>query len=221
MPVLGQEDVVVTRAVIFGPHPPSWLPEDAPELEARRVICVPAGVEHAMRHGFTPEAVCGLPGDVPPAIRLQLQEQAVRFLRPYAADAGEALALGLNYAITTGVTDICVLGIVGPDLAGTLTHLFVLSRPEWGGARLQLIHGAERGYLLRHGETAILRGRLGDVVHFIPLSSTVSHLTTQGTDPLYRNEALEYAQTRTARLTVQAARVWIASGRLLVLHHRA
>lgn len=209
------------RAAVFGPFPPRWLPQDEAMLSACRVVCLPAAAEHVLAHGLFPEAVCGPGTQLRADDRRRLEARGVRFLPARGTEPWELLALGINYAITTGATEIWVLGVVGPHLADTLPHLLVLARPEWGGARLHLVHGPERGYLLRHGEGATMEGQSGDLVTFLPLSPTVSHLTTQGTDPIYREEPLTFGEARGARLTGKVAQAWIAAGRLLVLHQRA
>ncbi len=208
------------QAVLFGPRIPLWTSADWEDLRARRVLSVPAAVPYLLAHHLIPEAICGPPTACTPSVRRQLRAWRVRFLPGSAATPWEALALGLNYAITTGVRDIWLLGIGGNSLADTLAHISLLARPEWGGAHLTIIHGQEKGHLLRHGETAILHGQPGDQVLLVPLSPSVTEVTSQGLAPEHHGQELTFGEPALAHLTAHVGRVWIRAGRLLVAHTR-
>lgn len=184
----------------------------------RRLICTAAGVPSALEQGCFPEAVVGDIAGLAPSLRKRLHEGNARVLTSPEPYPEEALELALNYAITTGARDILLLGLVRETLAESLSHLLLLARAEWGAAHLTFVHGRETGYILRHGETAVISGTVGDPILLLPLSSSATEITTQGTDPWLRRVTLELGRASHLTLVESPARVWLGAGRLLVLH---
>ncbi len=216
----GQGPPVPYQAALFGPALPRWLSQDWPQLQVRRVIGVPEVISYLLTNELAPEAVCGPPTACEPAVRARLRALGVRFLSGVSMAPWEALSQGLNYAITTGARDIWILGIGEEGLAQTVAYLSLLARPEWGAARLTVVHGCERGYILRHGEAAHIQGHLGETVMLVPLSPTVTEVTTRGLDPSYQGHTLQFGQPLQVQLVATTAQVWIRAGCLLVSHTR-
>ncbi len=184
----------------------------------RRLICTAATVPYALAHDLTPDAVIGPLTALEAHHRQRLHQAQARVLTPPDTTPQTALELALNYAITTGARDILLMGLVGERLADSLGNLLLLARAEWGAARLTFIHGDETGYLLRHGEAAVINGQTNDLVALLPLSPTATEITTQGLAPALRNISLELGRTEHLRLVESPARVWLGAGRLLVIH---
>ncbi len=216
---MDEKDILPWQAVILVGDPRTPRPLDA-YLEGRRLICTAQGTRYALAHDLVPEAVVGLPTLFDEATRERLHRGRVRMLTPADDFPETALEFALNYAITTGARDVLILGLIGESLAQSLSHLLVLARAEWGAARLTFVHGPETGYLLRHGETAVIHGSVGDPVTLLPLSPTATEITTQGLNPVQRGATLELGRVRHLTLMESPARVWLGAGRLLVLHRR-
>lgn len=210
------------RAAIFANGILNPRPGLKERVSERRVICADGGARHALALGLVPEVVIGDLDSFPADRRQDLEARGTRFIvLPRDKDQTD-LELALNYAITTGARDILLLGLVGGRLDQTLANLLLLTRPEWGAARLTIIDGPDTAYLLRHGETAVIHGQAGDTVSLIPLSATVVEVTTQGLRWPLRGAVLEFGSTLTIsnELVERTARVWIGAGRLLVVHRR-
>lgn len=186
----------------------------------RRLICASGTVPYALSHGRVPEVVIGSLASLDEEQRQRLHQARARVLTPPEATLQAELELALNYAITTGARDILLLGLVGECLAESLANLLLLARAEWGAARLTFVHGRETGYLLRHGETAVIEGRPGERVVLLPLSPAATEITTQGVSPALRNLSLGLGRVEHLRLVESPARVWLGAGRLLVIHSR-
>ncbi len=205
-------------ALVVGPQTPRVSPRNAPLWQGRRVIALAAVVTHVLALGLMPEVVVGRVSALPDEVRQQLQAAKVRVLTPAVEGPTAGLDFALNYAITTGARDVVCLGLVSPSMAETLANLLVLTHSGWGAARLTVIHGDEVGYLLRHGEAALLEGSAADRVTLIPLSPTVAEVTTQGLSPPQRYATLEFGHAVALTVEERPARVWIGAGRLLVVH---
>ncbi len=205
-------------AVIFGPYPAEMPPGVQAALRERRVICTWAGVAHALALDLLPEAVCGPPGALPVDTRARLHEAGTRFLPVPMEHAWHGLDVALNYAVTTGAQEIWVVGIADATLMGTVPYLFILARASWGGARLSVFHGSERGDFLRHGEGSAIAEPPGTPVVLVPLTPTVTGVTTQGLTPPLRGATLSLDEPMRVRVLTSPAHVWIDAGRLLVLY---
>ncbi len=205
-----------TRVVLF--VGPSHLPAQREMwVTGRRVLCTQQGLLPALAMGLLPEAVFTSSGELPLDVRSRLRDHKVRLITPVKEIPYADVEAALNYAITTGGTDILILGVWSDDPGKALAHVLLLAKPEWGGARVWFAHALHTGYLLRHGEGVSLERSLGTRIALLPLSPKVTDLTSQGTAPQLRYEELELGDIQHIYLTEDTGRVWIGAGRLLVL----
>ncbi len=214
---MSESEVLPWRCAVLI-SPPNLLRPIAEYLSDRWLVCTASLVPYLVEHGRIPEAVIGPLAALDETHRARVHAAGSRLLMPADGHMQTALELALNYAITIGARDILLLGLVVDSLAESLGNLLLLARAEWGGARLTFVHGQETGYLLRHGEAAVIESAAGDNVVLLPLSPKATEIVTQGLEPPMRNVHLELG--RIAHLTVvePPARVWLGAGRLLVLH---
>ncbi len=209
-------DMDTLRVVIFI-GPPRVSPSHEGELAGRRVLCTRQGLLPALERGEIPEAVFVFPEEIPPEIRSRLRDHRVKLITPLRETPHADVEAALNYTITTGGTDILLLGVWSDDPSEALAHILLLAKPEWGAARVWFIHGPHAGHLLRHGEGVSMQEEPGTRVALIPLSPKVTEVTTQGTSPLLRHVEMALGATQHIYLSHKEGRVWIGAGRLLVL----
>ena len=174
----------------------------------------------ARQVGQRPDIVLGHLAQIPTSVRLDWQQRGTRFVLLSSAYTYSELEFALNYAITTGVRDILLLGVVSRRLSESLSNLFLLARPEWGGARLMFLHGREWGYVLRHGESVTLHVAPHDRITLLPLSPAVTEITARGVTPVQRGTTLEFGTALTLTPVEQPVQIWIGAGRLLVIHEQ-
>jgi len=182
------------------------------------VLCADGGTLHALALGLHPDVVIGDLDSLPEAVRDRLEAAGTQFLRfPRDKDYTD-LELALQYALGQGAEDILLLGLLGGRLDQTLANVLLLARPEWDAARLWFAYGSERAYLLRGGESLTLRGRPGDIVSLIPLTPTVTGVTTQGLRWPLHNATLHFGHTLTVsnELVGEEAVVRVGEGRVVV-----
>ncbi len=200
--------------------------EDLPRAEVeilrqgRHLVCVAEAWQVARDYDWRPDIVLGQLSHLPENVRTDWQQQGTRFMPLSSAYPYSELEFALNYLITTGVRDILLLGLISTRLTTTLARLFLLARPEWGAARLSFVHGPERGYILRHGESVRLDVSPHDKVTLLPLTSTVTALTARGVSPALRGASLAFGTAMELTLEERPVQLWIGAGCLLVIHER-
>ncbi len=208
-----------THVVIFanGEFTPPPGVED--HLHGRRIICADGGTRHALALGLTPHVIIGDLDSVPGEMVETLAGRGTEILRfPRDKDQTD-LELALAYAIERGAEDILLLGLLGGRLDQTLANVFLLALPEWERARLWLADGPDTAYLLRSGDTLTLTGRRGDTVSLLPLTPTVTGVSTQGLRWPLQDATLHFGRTLTVsnELVGRAAEVRVGTGKMLVV----
>jgi thiamine pyrophosphokinase len=135
--------------------------------------------------------------------------------------------LALLAAVEAGAERITILGGLGGErIDHALANVALLQHPaldqrdarlyDEAGARLSLLVGPDRHGLPGARE---LSGRAGDLVSLIPLGESARDVTTEGLryplsgDKLVAGRARGISNVRTG----PTARVWVGSGRLLVI----
>ena len=208
-----------THALILaGPLSRSVIDHLEKLYAGRQLIVLADAWQVATQAGRRPDVVLGRLAQIPASVRVDWQQQGTRFVLLSSAYAYSELEFALNYAITTGVRDILLLGIVSQRLSESLANLFLLARPEWGAARIAFLHEQEWGYVLRHGESVTLHVAPHDRITLLPLSPTVTEIIARGATPLQRGTTLEFGTALTLTPVEQPVQVWIGAGRLLVIH---
>ena len=184
----------------------------------RRLGCLAAAWTVAQALEWRPDVVLGHLAEIPTSIRLDWQQRGTQFILLPSAYEYSELEFALNFTITTGARDILLLGLLSSRLAERLSRLFLLARPEWGAAKIAFVHGQERGYVLRHGESVSLQVTPQDRITLIPLSPTVTEITVRGAAPLLRGATLEFGTTQELVPVERPVQVWVGAGRLLLIH---
>lgn len=184
------------------------------------LVAADGGARHCAALGLSPAVVIGDFDSIEPEFRRRLEGSGALFVL-YPRDKDQTdLELALAYAIEQGSDDILLVGILGGRLDQTLANLMVLSRPEWKSSRLTVLEGPDRAYLLREGDAIQFEGQKRDVVSLIPLTPTVTVVSTQGLRWPLENDVLEFGSTRgvSNEMTGPSASVRIGGGQLLVVH---
>ncbi len=217
--VLGEVDVIHRERVVIFANGECHPARDVHRwLEGRWVLCADGGTLHALALGLHPDVVIGDLDSLPEDVRDRLDAEGTQFLQ-YPRDKDYTdLELALQSAMGRGAKDILLLGLLGGRLDQTLANVLLLARPEWDAARLWFAHGSERAHLLRGGESLTLHGHPGDIVSLIPLTPTVTGVTTQGLRWPLREATLYFGHTRTIsnELVGEEAAVKVAEGRIVV-----
>jgi thiamine pyrophosphokinase len=209
------------RAVIFanGTLPDKQAMQTTIE-SADLLIAADGGALHCLAMGLTPHVVVGDFDSLSPKQEALLRAGGAHFVaHPRMKDQTD-LELAIKYAIDTGADNINLLGLLGGRLDQTIANLLLISRQDWDPAKLTLTNGYDVAHLIRPGDKLAIHGITGDVVSLIPLSSTVSGITTNGLRWSLHKASLSLGSTLgvSNELCNQTANIQIEEGKLLVVH---
>jgi thiamine pyrophosphokinase len=157
-----------------------------------------------------------------PVLVDELETRGTRLVA-YPRDKDQTdLELALRYAIDQGAGEILLLGLLGGRLDQTLANLLLLALPDWGDVRLVTVAGPDTAYFLRAGETLSLAGGIGDIVSLIPLSGTISGVTTHGLRWPLQGAELRFGSTLgiSNEVVETPSRIQVEAGQLLVVHRK-
>ena len=209
------------RAVIFANGNLTRPANPLAELRSEDlIIAADGGAYHCQALGLTPDVLIGDLDSITKEVRENLSRLGTQLIL-YPRDKDETdLELALRYAVDHNAEEILLLGILGGRLDQTLANLLLLSRPEWQPARLMVADGPDFALLIRPGSPLTLRAQTGDIVSLIPLTRTVTGVSTEGLRWSLQDATLEFGSTLgiSNETTQEIARVEIKTGQLLAVH---
>lgn len=189
------------------------------DLRGRFIIAADGGTRHALALGLTPNVIIGDLDSLPPDLVRDLEVRGAEVI-PHPRDKDQTdLELALAHARDRGATDVLLLGLLGGRLDQTLANVFLLALPEWDGMRLWFKDGPDTAYLLRDGDTLCIHGHPGDTVSLLPLTPTVTGVTTRGLRWPLQNATLHFGRTLTVsnELEEEEGEVRVGRGRMVVV----
>ncbi len=188
-------------------------------LDSPRVICADGGALHARALGLSPHAIIG-DLDSLSAEQVAAFEAARAEIIGHPAEKDETdLELALHYCRRIGAKSILILGALGGRFDQTIANILLLTLPDFGDMRIEIIDGDQRIRLLRPGSHQI-DGARGDTISLIPLSGKAQGINTASLQYRLADETLRLGPARgisNVMLTDEAA-VEFAGGLLLLVH---
>jgi len=209
------------RAVIFANGNLTRPANPLAELRSEDlIIAADGGAYHCQALGLTPDVLIGDLDSITKEVRENLSRLGTQLIL-YPRDKDETdLELALRFAVDHNAEEILLLGILGGRLDQTLANLLLLSRPEWQPVRLMVADGPDFALLIRPGSPLTLQAQTGDIVSLIPLTRTVTGVSTEGLRWSLQDATLEFGSTLgiSNETTQEIARVEIKTGQLLAVH---
>lgn len=196
---------------------------DRPGLRTRirradLVICADGGLRAARRLGVRPDAAIGdFDSAAAPLLAWARRAGAEIIRHPVEKDQTDA-ELALGFALARGAREVELFGALGGRVDHLLANVALLLRG--GRARVRIVDGAVEMFLA--GPRTVLAARPGDLVSLLPLSRTVSGVTTSGLKYPLRGAVLREGSSLGISNVVLSARASVAvrAGALLVVHTR-
>jgi thiamine pyrophosphokinase len=183
-------------------------------------IAADGGYELARRLGFKVDLVVGDSDSLSEEARREIEEKGIEVeVHPREKDASD-LELALDRALALRPKQLALIGAIGDRLDHSLAGIFLLEKAAAAGVEAVLLHGRERAYLVRD-RLEIEEARVGDLVSLLPLSQEARGVRTEGLRYPLCGETLHRAGSRGISnvVLVLPARVALAEGSLLVVHH--
>lgn len=150
------------------------------------VICADGGLRHAEKLGLSPNLVMGDMDSVS-----SFPEHVQKVIFPVRKNATDGQIV-IEYALEQGFSELLLLGFFGGRADHFLTNMFLLTKTKEIDA-LMAENGCEIRLCKREN---IISGKPGDVISIIPLSETLSGITTQGLDYPLADGTLYFGDSR-------------------------
>jgi thiamine pyrophosphokinase len=182
------------------------------------VICADGGLRAARRLGLRPHVALGDFDSASRPLLAWARRAGAEIVRhPVAKDKTDA-ELALGYALARGAREIEFFGALGGRVDHLLANVALLLRA--GPARMRIVDGPVELFLARRRTR--LGAHPGDLVSLLPLSRTVTGVTTRGLKfPLTGAMLREGSSLGVSNEVVsRAAAVSVRSGDLLIVHTR-
>ncbi|MCB1756141.1 MAG: thiamine diphosphokinase [Gammaproteobacteria bacterium] len=216
--ILNSADKSLSRAVVLANGPVADYPALSQLiLPDDDIVCVDGGLRHADALERTPRVVIGDMDSIEQA-RLREIADRVEVLR-YPAEKDETdLEIALHWVASAGFDRALIAGISGGRLDHTLANIHLLARHEW---RFELCFWEQGQYawLINGGQSVQLDTHSGFTLSLLPLSETVTGISTRGMQYPLSNARLAFGSTRgISNVVLQSpAAVSVQSGKLLVI----
>jgi thiamine pyrophosphokinase len=169
------------RAVIFANGTFNKSANILSELgEDDLLIAADGGALNCLAAGLWPGTMIGDLDSISPSQVQDLISHGTQILE-YPRDKDQTdLELALSYTVQQGVKEIIFLGLLGGRLDQSLANLLLLTRDEWNDLHFVISDQPDSAYLMRDNQKFTLEGNPGDIVSLIPITGTVSDVTTHG-----------------------------------------
>ena len=188
------------------------------------VVAADGGARHATRLGLPIYRWVGDGDSIDPAELEALRTRGIP-IDLVAADKDQSdTELAIDAAVAAGADEVIVLGAFGGRrLDHAIANLTLLAHPALGARSALLLDGSARVRLVRAPApdggpvTALLPGRIGDLVSLIPFGGDAERITTAGLHYPLRDETLLLGSARGLSNVRHAADASFVLGRGLIL----
>lgn len=211
------------KAIIFANGVPHNLQSNRRYLTgAEMIICADGGTLHALALGVQPDLIVGDLDSLPVNTRRKMEAEGVPIEQYPTAKDQTDLELALLAAMKRGASEIIILTALGGRLDQLLANVLLLTRPEWGTARLSIAEGPQQAWLLRVRDQLKIKGAVDDTLSIVGLSEQLEGLCLNGVIWPLENVAVPLGSTLTIsnRLITPEATVTLQKGLALVIHIR-
>jgi len=184
------------------------------------LIAADGGALHCLAAGLWPGTMIGDLDSISPSQVQDLISHGTQILE-YPRDKDQTdLELALSYAVQQGVKEIIFLGLLGGRLDQSLANLLLLTRDEWNDLHFVISDQPDSAYLIRDNQKFTLEGNPGDIVSLIPITGTVSDVTTHGLR--WQLDSAEFRRGNTLSVSNEMvekfATIQIGSGKMYLIH---
>ena len=152
------------------------------------VICCDGGMRHARVLGIMPDYIVGDFDSVDKDTFEFYKNKNIDLKQVPCRKDETDTELGVIHALEIGADDITIFGAMGSRMDHTLANIFLLVRIDKVGKKGRLVN--ENNVVILATSKTEIYGEKGDIVSFIPLTYTVTGVTTKGLEYPLNNETL-------------------------------
>lgn len=196
--------------------------EVTPEVEeavagAGLIVAADGGAMAALAQGWWPHILAGDLDSVSPEARALVEAHGARVLQYSPRKDETDTELAIRAALAEGADEVYLLGATGGRLDHALANIFLLAMDDLAGARITLLAGRQRLFVIR--DRADIHGRPGDLVSLLPIGGDATGIRTTGLEYALHGETLPFGIPRGISnvLTGSHATVEVERGILLAV----
>jgi thiamine pyrophosphokinase len=159
------------------------------------LIAADGGARHLRKMGLKPAVVIGDFDSLTESELQALRKEGSKLVRHPSSKDQTDLELALRHTLTSGATEILILGAVGDRWDQSLANLLLPVLPDLPETRIWLVDGLSRATIMRSGTKITFEGHPGDIVSLVPLGGTALGVTTADLEYPLTNEPLAFGST--------------------------
>ncbi len=179
------------------------------------VICCDGGLKHAEKLNIKPDLIMGDFDSCPGDLLEKYKDTQIKKYNPIK-DATD-IELALYEAVNLKPTEIIIMGGMGTRFDHTLTNAHLLKIPLERSVKACVVN--ENNIIRLTDKPISLPGSKGDILSLIPLTTTVSGVTTEGLFYPLKDAVLEVGSSFGVSnvFTGNEAKVYVSDGLLFVI----
>lgn len=184
-----------------------------------RIIAADGGLRQAQYFGLQPHIIIGdMDSLSPEELTTAALTRAEIHRFPPEKDETD-LELALLHTASIGASHIRIFAGLGKRLDQTISNIYLLALPALHDIDVRIVAGKQEVWLAYPGET-VIEGEVDDTLSLIPLNGEVARVRTENLYYPLKEETLRFGPARGVSnvMTAATARVWHASGVLLIVH---
>ncbi|WP_250278609.1 thiamine diphosphokinase [[Clostridium] colinum] len=142
------------------------------------IICCDGGSKYLFEEGIIPHYIIGdLDSSIPQIIQF-FETKNVIFKKFDTKKDETDMELCIDFSISLGIDEIVILGGTGTRLDHTLTNINLLKKAEDANIKATIID--KNNQINITSSTVNIKGKKGDLLSLIPLTTTVEGISTTG-----------------------------------------
>ena len=181
------------------------------------VICVNGGSKHARTLNLIPNIIIGDMDSLSKSDYQYFLKKGCKIKKYHPVKDKTDMQLAIEHAIKLGLKKILMLCVFGERLDHILANIFLLIKITKKGVKARIIDEFNEIFLVR--KSGVVEGEIGETVSLIPLSLSVTGITTRGLEYRLENGMLKIDDTLGVSniLTKKRAMIKVGNGILLVV----
>jgi len=184
------------------------------------VICADGGLQHAYNMGILPQIAIGDFDSTPPEILSYYQEKGCKMIKHPCMKNETDTELALDYALDKEPSVIDIFAGLGTRLDHSLANVHLLKKGLDRGIFSRII--TENNEVMLIGSKIEIKGKVGDGVSLLPLTSSVTGVFTRGLAYPVENGSFHIGKPYGVSnyMTQMKAQIKLSSGLLLVIKYK-
>lgn len=201
------------KTLIIGNGNISEINNDKYEL----IICCDGGVNYAFKEGIMPHYIIGDLDSASQQMVTFFEQKGVK-IKQFSTHKNETdMELCIDFAIDYGASEIDIIGATGTRFDHTLANINLLIKSVEAKIKTTIID--DNNIIMLTNNNIEIKGKKGDNVSLIPLSSKVEEVTTKGLEyPLDKYNMVVGKSLGISNVMLSdTAYIYIKSGYLLIM----